>query len=252
MKSKKRTPVILPALSFLFALAALAIALYGLWRPTTQEPVAQVIQTETPEPTAKPANISRKPEDLPEGIYYEGAYEEWGRATDVTSRFATMEELGFTFTAPASWGEAVFTFQPGRIFAGGGTYSGNFLSTSVQFSALVPRYVEGREGYIGDALGYEKREDGYVLKWIPSADKLFPVIPVPADQVVDEIKTKNGSALVIRGKATEDMSFFPTDPRERVAIFNISNGATPAGVFFAAPDVPAIEFRTFLESLETK
>lgn len=229
----KKLPFILIILSFVFALAAVVIAIGGTMNLQDQaDTLVEEIEEELEELDGE---IASQP-DLPEGF-------ELNENTDLVS--ISPEDLGFTYLAPNEWGAFNLTFRPGH-FKGSGTYSGSFAELDISYTATKPEFVPGRGGYHGDILGYRETSDGFEANFLDNRWNLIP------ERIVQgEIDTVNGSVLVVStDHEAEGPVMFSGEEGIRFAIMNTPGGELPGGTFRAGPEVTRDEFRAFLESLE--
>ncbi len=228
----KRLSMTLIVLSFLFALAAVVIALTGTYALKGK---ADNLAMEVKEDLAKLDEETAAQPELPEGYELN---------TDQTPRAVSPEELGFTFLAPNEWGTFTLAHQPG-MFVGGGNYAGAFGNVGIAYMSTIPEFMLSRDGSYGDLQGYRKTDDGYEINFLNQAWSAVP------DRLVQgEVETKNGMVLIISLEETNEPSLFSGTKGERIAILNIPNGPVAGGVFLAKSDVERDAFRTFLESLE--
>ena len=230
----KKFSTTLIVLSFLFALAAIVIALAGTY---TLKGRADNLAREVKENLAELDEETAEQPDLPEGYELND---------DREPRAVSPEELGFTFLAPNEWGAFTLTYQPGG-FKGSGTYAGVFenMNLNLIFEATDPTFVPARGGAWSDVLGYRKTDDGYEINFLNQTWD-----PVAGSLVQGEVATVNGSVLIVSAETDEGPVIFAGDEGVRFAIANFETGPLPGGVFMAGPDIGRDAFRAFLESLE--
>ncbi|KKR05058.1 MAG: hypothetical protein UT30_C0001G0017 [Candidatus Uhrbacteria bacterium GW2011_GWF2_39_13] len=161
----------------------------------------------------------------------------------------TEDELGFSVEAPEGWGEFSAILyrrwwpqEPG--LGEDKEYRGIFSEQSAVIYRTTLSAV-AREGYIGDAQGYLKKEDGYYLLSPLSKE---PQMRVPDELIVGEVPLANATALLLKGSSQDEEgpSFFPNDPDEFAAVINTPDGAVTGGVFIGNMDgQPVISMEAF-------
>jgi len=230
----KKLSTTLAFLSFLFAIAAVVIALLGT---ISLRQDAQNFASEIEEELIELDEKTEETSALPEGY-------ELSENMDPMS--VTPEELGFTFLAPNEWGAFNLELKPGP-FENSGLYSGSFENIEISYSSTIPEVVPGRGGYYADILGWREANDGYEVDFL---NKHWSV--VPNDIVSGTLDTINSEVLVINAIDPDEMemSVYPTEEGSRMAVINIENGPVSGGVFIASAEVTRDQFREFLESLE--
>lgn len=229
----KKLPFILILLSFIFALAAVVIAISGTMNLQDQaDTLVEEIEEELEELDEE---IAAQP-NLPEGY-------ELNENTDLVN--ISPEDLGFTYLAQNEWGAFELTFRPGH-FKGSGTYSGSFAERDISYTATSPEFVPGRGGYHGDILGYRETTDGFEANFLNNRWNL-----IPERLVQGEVDTVNGSVLVVSADhEAHGPVMFSGEEGTRFAVMNTPAGELPGGTFRAGADVTRDDFRIFLESLE--
>lgn len=160
--------------------------------------------------------------------------------------------IGFIVDASGSWGEFVATLYKRSFSNNPGLgedweYRGSFAGWSdVGYYATDPEHVVAREGWVGDVLGYEKKEDGYYVNVMGrGADT-----KVPDTFIVEDVDMINGTALLVYGPEESDgPSFFPNRPGQMVAYINTPNGPLVGGVFVANLHDEVVTTEQFKEML---
>jgi hypothetical protein len=211
-----------------------------------------VPQTET---TTQDATVSENPPQ--EAVEELQTEEEFTGPTETTDPI-TEDELGFFVETHESWGEfsAVLYKRSFPDESGLGEdqeYRGIFSQqSSVIYRTTLSAVARG--GYIGDAQGYIKQEDGYYLLSPLSKENQMRV---PDELIVGEVSLANATALLLKGPAqNEGPIFFPNYPNEFAAVINTPNGAATGGVFIAnmdgQPVVTIEEFKNMLLGVTLK
>ena len=211
----KKLSTTLAFLSFLFAIAAVVIALLGT---ISLRQDAQNFASEIEEELIELDEKTEETSNLPEGY-------ELNEDQEAVSM--SPEDLGFRFVAPNEWGAFDLNYTPGH-FKGSGLYKGTFSEMNISFFGTDPNFVEGRGGYYADTLGYRESTDGFEMNMLN-----LQWFPIPENLVQGEVETSNGFVLVVSPDSSDGPSAFGAEEGSRFAIANFKTGPLPGGVFLA-------------------